>query len=96
MILNSQGKFQNVNYMQYYNSFEQGMITNPVIQGVAVGGVIAVAIWNDKSIPALLADTRACTTRSICPPAINIIIDRFAVRGLELWRTGGMDFWIFR
>lgn len=39
MILNSQGEFQNVNYMQYYNSFEHGMITNPVIQGVAVGGL---------------------------------------------------------
>ena len=38
IILNSQGEFQNVNCMQYYNSFEQGMITNPVIQGVSVGG----------------------------------------------------------
>ena len=30
---------------------------------------IAVAIWKERSIPALLADTSACTTRSICPPA---------------------------
>ena len=44
MILDSQGQFQNMDYLQYYNSFERGMITNPVIQGVAVGGLGIMAV----------------------------------------------------
>ena len=44
MVLGSQGQFQNIDYMQYYNSFERGMITNPAIQGVAVGGLGVMAI----------------------------------------------------
>ena len=39
MLLERQGKLQPMDYMQYYNSFERGMITNPVIQGVAAGGL---------------------------------------------------------
>ena len=33
-----------MDYLQYYNSFERGMITNPVIQGVAVGGLGVMAV----------------------------------------------------
>ena len=39
MLHDKQGQFQPMDYMQYYNSFERGMITSPVIQGVAVGGL---------------------------------------------------------
>lgn len=49
MILDSQGQFQNMDYLQYYNSFERGMITNPVIQGVAVGG-LGVMVAEETSL----------------------------------------------
>ena len=39
-----QGVIQPKDYMQYYNSFERGMITNSVIQSVAVGGVVVTAV----------------------------------------------------
>ena len=39
-----QGVIQPQDYMQYYNSFERGMITNPAIQSAAVGGAGVMAL----------------------------------------------------
>lgn len=44
MLYDKQGRIQSMDYMQYYNYFERGMITNPVVQGVAVGGLGVVTI----------------------------------------------------
>ena len=44
ILIDKQGQFRPTDYMQYYNSFERGMITSPVIQGVAVGGLGVMAV----------------------------------------------------
>lgn len=54
---NNQGTIQSPDLLQYYNSFERGMITSPVIQGVAVGGLGVLAFDNVSGMYFLLQNS---------------------------------------